>query len=59
MLRELGAILPPHLTGVVSVPLYSHTVPARATRASDDDIEDLIDLNDYLMPRRDASFWCG
>ena len=56
MLRERGAILPPHLTEVVSVPLYSHTVPAGQPAPADDDIEDLIDLNDYLMPRRDASF---
>ena len=56
MLRELGAILPPHLTEVVNVPLYSHTVPAGQPAPADDDIEDLIDLNDYLMPHRESSF---
>lgn len=56
LLRELGAILPPHLTQVVSVPLYSHTVPAGQPAPADDDIEDLIDLNDYLLPHRESSF---
>lgn len=31
-------------------------MPAGQPAPADDDIEDLIDLNDYLMPRRDASF---
>ena len=59
MLRELGISCRHTPDRVVSVPLYHPPYLPGQPAPADDDIEDLIDLNDYLMPRRDASFGAG
>lgn len=38
------------------VPLFGHTVQAGFPSPADDYVEDSLDLNDHLMPRKEASF---
>lgn len=38
------------------VPLFSHTVRAGFPSPADDYVADRLDLNDHLMPRKEASF---
>lgn len=38
------------------VPMFSHTVRAGFPSPADDYVADTLDLNDYLMPRKEASF---
>lgn len=55
---------PDHLTPVklaesptaFKVPLFAHTVRAGFPSPADDYVADTLDLNDHLMPRKEASF---
>lgn len=38
------------------VPLFGHTIRAGFPSPADDYVADTLDLNDYLMPRKEASF---
>lgn len=38
------------------VPMFSHTVRAGFPSPADDYVADTLDLNEYLMPRKEASF---
>ena len=55
---------PNHLTPVrlaenpasFKIPLFSHTIRAGFPSPADDYVADTLDLNDHLMPRKEASF---
>lgn len=62
--RKAEPTWPSHLTPVklaenptpFKVPLFGHTVRAGFPSPADDYVADTLDLNDHLMPRKEASF---
>lgn len=62
--RQTEAKWPGHLTPIklaenptaFKVPLFGHTVRAGFPSPADDYVADTLDLNDHLMPRKEASF---
>lgn len=46
----------PQNPSAFKVPMFSHTVRAGFPSPADDYVADTLDLNDYLMPRKEASF---
>lgn len=62
--RQVEPVWPSHLTPIhladnprsFKVPLFGHTVRAGFPSPADDYVADTLDLNDYLMPRKEASF---
>ena len=63
-MREAEPQWPSHLTPVqlaenppaFKVPLFGHTIRAGFPSPADDYVADTLDLNDHLMPRKEASF---
>lgn len=62
--RETEPTWPAHLTPIpmaenptaFKVPLFGHSVRAGFPSPADDYVADTLDLNDHLMPRKEASF---
>ena len=62
--RKTESSWPSHLTPVkladnpttFKVPLFGHTIRAGFPSPADDYVADTLDLNDHLMPRKEASF---
>lgn len=53
---KLSVHLPTHLTSLVELPLYSHSVRAGFPSPADDYIEDRLDLNEKLIKDKNATF---
>lgn len=62
--RQIEAKWPSHLTPIhlaqnptsFKVPMFGHTIRAGFPSPADDYVADTLDLNDHLMPRKEASF---